>query len=79
VPPEVNLDNAHYKLVDGLDILLADAIPSLLHCQKLTVKGLAQFKPNVCINGTVSFNNPGPQAAPIRPGEYEDASYPLLP
>ena len=77
VPPEVNLDNAHYKLVDGLDILLADAIPSLLHCQKLTVKGLAQFKPNVCINGTVSFSNPGPQPAPIRPGEYEDASYPL--
>ena len=79
VPPEVNLDNAHYKLVDGLDILLAEAIPSLRRCQKLSVNGLARFKPNVSINGTVSFSNPGPQAAPIRPGEYEDASYPLQP
>ncbi len=77
VPPEVNLDNTHYKLVDGLDLLLAEAIPSLRDCHKLTVHGLIQFKPGVVISGTVSFTNKGPSPAPVRAGEYADASYPL--
>ena len=72
VPPEVNLDNAYYKLVDGLDILLGDAIPSLLQCQKLTVNGPARFAPGVTISGAVTFTNPGSEPALIKAGAYAD-------
>lgn len=77
VPPEVNLDNTHYKLVDGLDILLAKAVPGLLHCRKLTVKGLVQFDPGVTLTGDVTFSHDGPRPAPIRPGLYDDAAFSL--
>ena len=72
VPPEVNLDNTHYKLVDGLDLLLAEAIPSLLHCQKLTVNGLLQFQPGVTLTGTVTLGHAGPGAASVPAGTYSD-------
>ena len=77
VPPEVNLDNNHYKQVDGLDILLSDAVPSLLHCKKLTVNGPAKFLPDVIISGTVTFSHAGTEPALIQPGCYDDAAYPL--
>jgi len=77
VPPEVNLDNHHYKLVDGLDELIAGGVPSLLQADKVTIKGPAQFHPGVTLRGTVSFHNVASQAAKIQPGTYIDASYPL--
>ncbi len=77
LPPEVDLDSAHYKLVDGLDHLLAHAIPSLLHCQKLRLQGPAQFQPGVILRGNVHFINPSPTPALIPPGTYADATYPL--
>ncbi len=42
-PPIVDLDPAHYKLVDGLESLTASGLPSLLHCERLTVKGPFTF------------------------------------
>ena len=77
VPPEVNLDQTHYKLVDGLDLLLAGAVPSLIHCKKLTVKGPARFQPNVTITGAVTLSHAGPEPGLIRAGLYDDASYTL--
>jgi UTP--glucose-1-phosphate uridylyltransferase len=77
VPPEVNLDNNHYKLVDGLDALLAEGVPSLLHCEKLTIEGPATFQPGVFIRGTVTFTNARTQPARIAPGNYDTGSYPL--
>lgn len=79
VPPEVNLDGTHYKLVDGLDLLLANAIPSLLDCARLTLKGPATFQQNVTLHGDVTFTNPAPQPAPIPSGDYQSGTYPLQP
>ncbi len=78
IPPEVNLDNTHYKLVDGLDHLLSRAVPGLLGCQKMTVKGPLVFEPGVTVTGTVTFSNRGPEAAPIPAGTYSDGAF-LMP
>ncbi len=78
LPPEVNLDPNHYKLVDGLDLLLSgEAIPSLLHCQTLTITGPATFQPGVTLAGQVTFANPSPTPAPIPAGHYQNNTYPL--
>ncbi len=38
-PPNIDLDSKVYKKVAGLEKMLEKAVPSLKHCQKLTVKG----------------------------------------
>jgi UDP-N-acetylglucosamine pyrophosphorylase len=43
IPPEIDLDNNHFKLVDQLEAALSDGVPSLLHCRKLTVRGPVRF------------------------------------
>lgn len=77
VPPEVNLDGTHYKLVDGLDMLIANAIPSLLDCTKFTLKGPATFQQNVTLHGDVTLTNSAPHTALIPPGDYQSGTYPL--
>ena len=79
IPPEVNLDNDHYKLVDGLDALLAQGIPSLRHTSKLTIKGPATFHAGVQIQGDVTFTNPHPDPSPIPSGIYAGPDHPLTP
>lgn len=54
-PPILELDKAHYKLVDGLESLLAQDIPDLLHCDKLKLSGKMSFAPGVRVEGQVSF------------------------
>jgi UTP--glucose-1-phosphate uridylyltransferase len=53
VPPEIVLDGDHFKLVDQLDAALADGVPSLLHCNKLVVKGPVKFSSADCFEGDV--------------------------
>ncbi len=55
VPPTVKLDDEYYKLVDGLDKLIARGVPSLRRCRSLTVKGPAVFEPGVVIEGDAKF------------------------
>jgi UDP-N-acetylglucosamine pyrophosphorylase len=43
IPPEIDLDGDHFKLVDQLDAALAGGVPSLLHCRRLTVRGPVRF------------------------------------
>jgi UTP--glucose-1-phosphate uridylyltransferase len=43
IPPEIDLDNNHFKLVDQLEAALFHGVPSLLHCRKLTVRGPVRF------------------------------------
>lgn len=69
-PPVVTLDNAHYKMVDGLDQLTANGIPSLLHCERLTVQGPVTFSSGVTITGTAAFTHSGPEPLTIAPGTY---------
>ncbi|HEY5812810.1 MAG TPA: UTP--glucose-1-phosphate uridylyltransferase [Terrimicrobiaceae bacterium] len=43
IPPEIDLDGDHFKLVDQLDTALAGGVPSLLNCRRLTVRGPVRF------------------------------------
>lgn len=53
VPPEITLDSDHFKLVDQLDAALAGGVPSLLHCNKLEVKGPVKFSASDRFEGDV--------------------------
>lgn len=53
IPPEIDLDGDHFKLVDQLDAALAGGVPSLLHCRKLTVRGPVRFSPTDRFEGDV--------------------------
>ena len=53
IPPEIELDGDHFKLVDQLDAALADGVPSLLHCRKLTVRGPVRFSASDRFEGDV--------------------------
>jgi len=64
-PPVVELDAAHYKLVDGLERLIARGVPGLRHCRRLKVQGPAVFAPGVVIEGEAEFINPGPEPVVI--------------
>lgn len=70
VPPVVNLDTSTYKLVDGLEKMVARAVPGLLHCRRLTVKGPVVFAPGVIVQGDASFENPGLEPKEIAAGIY---------
>ena len=53
IPPEIELDGDHLKLVDQLDAALAGGVPSLLHCRKLTVRGPVRFSASDRFEGDV--------------------------
>ena len=75
--PLVKLDDAHYKLVDQLDALVP-AVPSLIACTSLTVKGPVRFAtPGVVLKGAVTFTAAGPEPADVAPGTYEDTTVEL--
>lgn len=72
-PPSISLDNAHYKLVDGLETLVQHAVPSLLDCTALDVRGPWQFSPGTTsISGTVAFDNPTATPASAAARAYSD-------
>jgi UTP--glucose-1-phosphate uridylyltransferase len=53
IPPEIDLDGDHFKLVDQLDAALAGGVPSLLHCRRLTVRGPVRFSSSDRFEGDV--------------------------
>jgi UDP-N-acetylglucosamine pyrophosphorylase len=55
VPPEVRLDARHHKLVDQLEAAIADGVPSLLHCDRLEVKGPFRFPAGAVYHGSVTL------------------------
>jgi UTP--glucose-1-phosphate uridylyltransferase len=55
IPPEIELDGDHFKLVEQLDAALADGVPSLLHCRKLTVRGPVRFSASDRFEGDVAI------------------------
>jgi UDP-N-acetylglucosamine pyrophosphorylase len=72
VPPTIDLDADHYKLVDQLDARLAAGTPSLRQCRELTVHGPVDFNSRNVFAGKVLIrnNSPAPKALPA--GEYGD-------
>ena len=55
IPPEIDLDSKHFKLVDQLETALAGGVPSLLHCRKLTVRGPLRFSSSDRFEGDVAM------------------------
>jgi len=71
-PPRIDLDGDHYKLVDQLDELIEEAVPSLMTCQQLKVTGSVKFSPQTTFSGAVHVINKHPSRMPLQPGRYED-------
>jgi UDP-N-acetylglucosamine pyrophosphorylase len=73
-PPALNLDGAHYKLVDQLDALTRDGVPSLRGCDSLTVKGAVQFSAANVLQGKVAITNRSDSPKALPPGDYADTN-----
>lgn len=71
VPPQVSLDPAHYKLIDGLEALIPDGAPSLVGCRSLTVEGRWVFDPGVVFVGDIAVTNPTADRRPLPAGTYD--------
>ena len=56
----VDLDPRYYKLIDEFDKRFPDGPPSLLHCDKLIVRGDVIFKGHVVLHGEVEIINEDP-------------------
>jgi UDP-N-acetylglucosamine pyrophosphorylase len=74
-PPALDLDPAHYKLVDQLDALTRDGTPSLRDCDALTVKGAVEFSAKNIFRGRVTVTNPTSVPKPLPAGDYTNGSF----
>jgi UTP--glucose-1-phosphate uridylyltransferase len=59
-PPVVNLDEAHYRLIDAFEARFPAGAPSLLHCEALTIIGDVIMGEGVEVHGRVTIHNPDP-------------------
>jgi UDP-N-acetylglucosamine pyrophosphorylase len=73
-PPAIDLDPAHYKLVDQLDSKLTGGVPSLKDCDTLSIQGPIQLSSANLFRGKVALKNPAPVAKPLPAGEYQDCT-----
>ena len=72
IQPTIDLDPIFYKLVDQLDAMVADGVPSLAHCRELTVRGQVQFSSRNVLKGKVSIANQSGTPRKLPAGEYQD-------
>jgi UDP-N-acetylglucosamine pyrophosphorylase len=70
VPPVVSLEDKHYKFVQQFEKLIANGVPSLRNCERLTVVGPVQFAPGVVLEGAVSIINEGSETKVVPAGKY---------
>jgi UTP--glucose-1-phosphate uridylyltransferase len=61
----VDLDSAYYKLVDDMEARFPYGAPSLLACERLTIKGDIHFGRSVTLKGEVSLVNESGQPATV--------------
>lgn len=64
----INLDSAHYKLVDDMEARFPFGPPSLLACKRLTITGDIKFGKNITARGDVQLINEKNQQAIIEDG-----------
>ncbi len=74
VPPVIDLDGAHYKLVDQLDAALAGGVPSLVDCRELAVCGPVRFNAGNVFRGKVAITNASGSVKDLPAGEYRDVA-----
>ncbi|HEY81609.1 MAG TPA: UTP--glucose-1-phosphate uridylyltransferase [Caldilineae bacterium] len=56
----IDLDKRYYKLIDEFDKRFPDGPPSLLHCDRLVVRGDVVFKGHIVLAGEVEIINEDP-------------------
>jgi UDP-N-acetylglucosamine pyrophosphorylase len=71
-PPEIHLDERHYRRLPDFDACFPAGAPSLAGCDFLKVKGRVIFPAGVRCLGRVEFHNPAPEPRTLEPGEYRD-------
>jgi UTP--glucose-1-phosphate uridylyltransferase len=57
-PPDVVLDDAHYRLVDDFDARFPAGAPSLVACERLEEDGDVRFGADVVVRGRVRIEGP---------------------
>ena len=77
VPPNVALDPTYYKLIDNMEALLGENIPSLMNCGALTVQGPVNFDENVILQGQVTIINAHGEPRTVPTGTYVDQTLTL--
>jgi UDP-N-acetylglucosamine pyrophosphorylase len=74
VPPVIELDADHYKLMDQFDAKLKDGVPSLVHCRELKITGPVAFSAKNVFVGKVSIGNKDASVKALPDGEYKDTT-----
>ena len=77
VPPLIELDGDHYKLMDQFDAKLKDGVPSLARCTELKVSGPVAFSAKNIFVGKVAIKNKDAIVKALPPGEYQDRTVDL--
>lgn len=67
--PVINLDSKLYKLVGALEEATQDGIPSLVKCDKLTIKGLVRMSKKTKFVGDVKIVNSSAESKFVPTGE----------
>merc|ERR1719491_689130 len=75
--PIINLDSKKYKFVGALEEATAGGIPSLVQCNRLTIKGLVRMSKNTTFVGDVSITNRSDEAKTVPAGVITDADMDL--
>jgi UTP--glucose-1-phosphate uridylyltransferase len=57
--PLVDLDSAHFKLLADFEARFPAGAPSLVECERLSVKGDVRFGADVTVRGSVTVTNEG--------------------
>jgi len=68
IPPVIDLDSAHYKLLDDFEEHFPGGAPSLVGCDSLTVKGDILFGSNVKVLGDMTVDAGGDGKAAVSDG-----------
>jgi UTP--glucose-1-phosphate uridylyltransferase len=76
VPPIIRLSES-YKLVDGMEELVRQGVPSIIECCSLEIAGPVRFASGVRVVGDVKFINRGETTKTIEAGVYQDCELEL--
>jgi UDP-N-acetylglucosamine pyrophosphorylase len=74
-PPDIDLDPAFYKIVDGLEDLIVQGVPSLRDCSALKVRGAVRLSSKLIFRGSVGILNSGQAPVVVPPGTYQDREW----
>ena len=67
-PVVIDLDPHYYKLIDHLEARFPHGAPSLLECERLSIKGDVKFGPKVTFKGAVRLVNESGQPVEVEGG-----------